>query len=109
MPGIPERQAYAQLRYRQPKYFALVEALGRSDVAVNDANDEFAPAYYVINLAAGLTQQGSGWRLSEYVRVDNVRDRSYAGSVIVNEGNRRFYEPAPTRNYMVGVQGSFQF
>ena len=109
MPGIPERQAYAQLRYRQAKYFALVEALGRSDVAVNDANAEFAPAYYVVNLAAGLTQQGSRWRLSEYVRVDNVRDRSYAGSVIVNEGNQRFYEPAPTRNYMVGVQGSLQF
>jgi iron complex outermembrane receptor protein len=109
MPGIPERQAYAQLRYRQPKYFALVEVLGRSDVAVNDANAEFAPAYYVVNLAAGLTQQGSRWRLSEYVRVDNVRDRSYAGSVIVNEGNQRFYEPAPTRNYMVGVQGSVQF
>ena len=109
MPGIPERQAYAQLRYRQPKYFGLLEALGRSDVAVNDANSQFAPAYYVINLAAGLTQQGSRWRLSEYVRVDNVRDRSYAGSVIVNEGNQRFYEPAPTRNYMVGVQGSFQF
>ena len=109
MPGIPERQAYAQLRYRQPRYFALVEALGRSDVAVNDANSQFAPAYYVVSLAAGLTQQGSGWRLSEYVRVENLRDRSYAGSVIVNEGNQRFYEPSPTRNYMVGVQGSFQF
>jgi iron complex outermembrane recepter protein len=29
--------------------------------------------------------------------------------VIVNEANGRFYEPAPQRNYMLGVQGAYQF
>jgi iron complex outermembrane recepter protein len=109
LPGVPKTQAFAQLRYRQPSWFALLEFMQRSEVPVNDANTEYAPSFRVYNLAAGLTQQGRDWRLSEYLRVDNLRDRSYAGSVIVNEGNSRFYEPAPGRNYMLGIQASLQF
>jgi len=43
------------------------------------------------------------------VRVDNVGDKEYIGSVIVSEANNRFYEPAPTRNVMAGVQASLKF
>jgi iron complex outermembrane receptor protein len=45
----------------------------------------------------------------EFVRVDNVTDKEYIGSVIVSEANGRYYEPAPTRNFLVGVQASLQF
>ena len=47
--------------------------------------------------------------VSEFLRVDNLADRSYIGSVIVNESNGRFYEPAPGRNYMVGLQAKLNF
>ena len=43
------------------------------------------------------------WRLTEFVRLDNVTDKSYVGSVIVGDSNGRFFEPAPGRNYLVGV------
>ncbi|WP_440310492.1 hypothetical protein, partial [Klebsiella pneumoniae] len=33
----------------------------------------------------------------------------YVGSVIVNESNGRYYEPAPGRNYGVGLSVSYQF
>ncbi len=109
LPGVPKSQAYAQLRYRQPAFYTYVEALYRAQVPVNDVNSEFAGAYTVFNLVGGLTQQGSGWRITEYVRLDNLTDRNYAGSVIVNEGNRRFYEPSPRRSMTVGIQASLQF
>ena len=109
LPGVPKSQAFGQLRYRQPSYFGYVEALYRSRVWVNDANSEYAGAYAVFNLVAGLVQQGSGWRMSEYVRLDNITDRNYAGSVIVNEGNRRFYEPSPRRSMSAGIRASLQF
>jgi iron complex outermembrane recepter protein len=109
LPGVPKTQAFVQLRYRQPSWFALVEFMQRSEAPVNDANTEYAPSFRVYNLAAGLAQQGKRWRISEFVRVDNLADRKYAGSVIVNEANGRFYEPAPERNYMLGVQGAYQF
>lgn len=109
LPGVPKSQAYAQLRYRQPSFYTYLEALRRSRVPVDDANSEFAGAYSVFNLVAGLVQQGAGWRISEFVRLDNLTDRNYAGSVIVNEGNRRFYEPSPRRNMSAGIQASLQF
>jgi iron complex outermembrane recepter protein len=43
------------------------------------------------------------------VRVDNVGDRNYVGSVIVNETNFRYFEPAPRRNMSAGIQASLQF
>jgi iron complex outermembrane receptor protein len=109
LPGVPRTQAYASLRYRRDSYYAQIEAVRRSRVAVNDANAQFADAYAVANFVAGLVQRGARWRVTEFVRIDNVADRNYAGSVIVNEGNGRFYEPAPGRNYLIGVQAALQF
>ena len=109
LPGVPKSQAYAQLRYRQPKFYTYLEALYRARVPVNDANSEFADAYTVFNLVGALVQQGPGWRISEYVRMDNITDRNYVGSVIVNDANGRFYEPSPRRNMSAGIQASLQF
>jgi iron complex outermembrane receptor protein len=109
LPGVPKNQAYGQLSYKQPRFYTYLEALYRSKVPVNDANSEFADAYTVFNLVGALVQQGAGWRISEYVRMDNVTDRNYVGSVIVNEGNGRFYEPSPRRNMSAGIQASLQF
>jgi len=47
--------------------------------------------------------------LSATARVDNVFDRRYAGSVIVNEGNGRFFEPAPGRSGLLGLSAAYQF
>lgn len=109
LPGTTRTQAYAQLRYRQPAFYTYLEYLRRSRVPVNDANADFANAYYIFNLVSGLTQQGPGWRISEFVRLDNVNDRNYAGSVIVNEANGRFFEPSPRRSISGGIQASLQF
>ena len=37
-------------------------------------------------------------------RIDNVTDRAHAGSVIVNEGNNRFFEPGARRSVYLGVE-----
>ncbi|EFS9233199.1 TonB-dependent receptor, partial [Salmonella enterica] len=42
-------------------------------------------------------------------RVDNLFDKEYIGSVIVNESNGRYYEPALGRNYGVGINLAWQF
>ena len=90
-------------------FHAGIEARHNGKIYVNDPNTEAAGAYTVWNLRAGFEQRGRNWRISEFVRVDNVTDRQYIGSVIVSEANNRFYEPAPTRNVLVGVQASLQF
>ena len=70
---------------------------------VNDRNTDAAPAYTVTNVRAGLAQTFGRVALREFVRVNNVFDRRYAGSVIVGDSNGRFFEPAPPRNWFVGL------
>jgi iron complex outermembrane receptor protein len=38
-----------------------------------------------------------------FFRIDNLLDKRYVGSVIVNEANARFFEPAPGRHWLAGV------
>jgi iron complex outermembrane receptor protein len=38
-----------------------------------------------------------------------VNDKIYAGSVIVNDANSRFFEPALPRNWMVAFTARYEF
>ena len=111
LPGVPRSQFYAEARWRHAPsgFHASIEWLRKSRVAVNDPNSEVADAYSTLNLVAGFAQQGRGWTLSEFLRVDNAGNRNYAGSVVVNDGNGRYYEPAPRRNFLLGLQGRLSF
>ncbi|MDA1117570.1 MAG: TonB-dependent receptor [Proteobacteria bacterium] len=111
LPGVPETQFYGEIAWRHAAsgVRAALEVLHRAKVPVNDVNTELAGAFTVANAVIGWQQQGARWRLNEFLRVDNVGDKTYIGSVIVNDGNLRFYEPAPQRNIMLGVQASLMF
>ncbi|HYY60757.1 MAG TPA: TonB-dependent receptor, partial [Burkholderiales bacterium] len=109
LPGVARNQVYGELRYRRAPFHASVEALRRSSVPVNDPNTDFADGFTVWNVAAGLVQERSRLRLTQFVRLDNIGNRNYIGSVIVNETNFRYFEPAPRRNMSAGIQASVQF
>ena len=111
LPGVPPQTLYGEILWRHARsgFHVGVDARHNGQVFVNDLNSEFAGAYTVWGLRAGLEQRGRAWRITEFVRVDNATDKEYIGSVIVSEANGRYYEPSPTRNFMVGVQASLQF
>jgi len=111
LPGVPKRQFYAEGAWRHAPwgFRAAVELLHRSRVPVNDANSELAGGFTVVNAVLGFEQRGAGWRIAEFLRMDNVADKAYVGSVIVNDVNGRFFEPAPQRNILLGVQANRQF
>ena len=90
-------------------WYAGAEVRYMSDIQVNDANSEQAPAYTVTALNTGYKYVLDNWTVDLYTRVDNLFDKRYVGSVIVNESNGRYYEPAPGRNYGVGLSVSYQF
>jgi iron complex outermembrane receptor protein len=73
------------------------EALNRSKIYADDRNSAEAAGYWVANLRAGFQQDTKHWHFSEFARLDNLANRAYVGSVIVNETNSRFFEPAPGR------------
>ncbi|HUJ87552.1 MAG TPA: TonB-dependent receptor [Burkholderiales bacterium] len=111
LPGVPRASLDGELRWRHvPSGFnAVLELQHRSRIAVNDRNSDFADGYTVANLALGFAQRANGWQLSEFLRVDNLADRQYVGSVIVNASNTAYFEPAPGRNSTVGVQARHGF
>ena len=77
-------------------------------VFVNDRNTDAAPGFAVASLHASHALQSQGstrWQL--WARLDNVLDRNYAGSLVVNDGNGRFFEPAAGRRVMVGLRAQF--
>ncbi|KPF44711.1 iron transporter [beta proteobacterium AAP51] len=76
-----------------------------SRTAANDTNTEWAPGQGTLNLR--WTQRfplGDGLALEALARVDNLTDKTYAGSVIVNDANGRFFEPAAPRNTLLALR-----
>jgi iron complex outermembrane receptor protein len=111
LPGVPRNTAYAELTWRrgQPGFSVALEAIYRDRIFANDTNTEAASQYAIANIRIAYSHQLGGWKFSEFLRVDNVTETKYIGSVIVNESNGRFYEPSPGRNYMVGVSANYTF
>ncbi len=111
IPGVPRQTIHAEgsWKHRPSGFGVALEMRGVSKVWVNDANNDAAEAYTIANLRLGFEQRTGGWRLKEFMRIDNLGDRKYSGSVIVNEGNSRFFEPAPGRNWLLGVSAAYSF
>jgi iron complex outermembrane receptor protein len=99
LPAVPRNSLYAGLtwRYSPLGFSTTVETLGRAKIYVDDRNSDAAAGFWVANLRAGFEQETRHWRFSEFARLDNVANRAYVGSVIVDETNFRFFEPAPGR------------
>jgi iron complex outermembrane receptor protein len=111
IPGIPRLTAYAEVAW-QHRPWGLETALemrhiGR--IAVDDRNTDFTAKATLFNLRLSLAQNRQRWTFREFLRVDNLADRNYVGSVIVNEGNQRYFEPAPGRTWLVGVNAAYAF
>ena len=110
IPGIARQSAYAELAWEPPEgWRAGVEARYFGKVYVDDANSDAAPGYFVAALNAGYLWRLGRWELNAFARVDNLFDRKYAGSVIVNEDNGRYFEPAPGRNWSAGLSVAYGF
>jgi iron complex outermembrane receptor protein len=113
LPGTPERSGYAELAYA-PRWGwaglnAAVEFVYAGRLYVDDVNSDFTAQAKIVNLRAGFRYRDGALEIEPLVRLDNATDRRYAGSVIVNEANRRFFESAPGRNWMVGLTGRYRF
>jgi iron complex outermembrane receptor protein len=106
MPGLAKQQAYLQVAW-EPGWANSVftlEATHTGRMAVNDRNTDATAASTLFNLGVRFEQNRGDWTWREFVRIDNVTDRVHAGSVIVNEGNSRFFEPGAGRSVYVGVE-----
>jgi iron complex outermembrane receptor protein len=112
LPGVPNANAYAELAWKDSAghFGAALEAVASSRIYADDANlDTPAPGYGTLNARVNASQQWNGWRFKQFARLNNLLDKTYVGSVIVGDTNKRYYEAASGRNWLLGISALYQF
>ncbi|EPS5955883.1 TonB-dependent receptor domain-containing protein [Escherichia coli] len=110
MPGIARNMGFASIGYvPEDGWYAGTEARYMGDIMADDENTAKAPSYTLVGLFTGYKYNYHNLTVDLFGRVDNLFDKEYVGSVIVNESNGRYYEPAPGRNYGVGMNIAWRF
>ena len=115
LPGIPQHFLFSELFWTQQPADpgrkgtatgsqAGIELTQAGRLYANDTNAASADGYTTLNLRASHVWELGAGRLTTYARIDNVADERYVGSVIVNQAREQFYEPAPGRNWTLGVR-----
>ena len=116
IPGIPQSFVFSELLWTARNMATATKAtasLGTQAgleftqagrLYANDINTASADGY--ATLAAKVSH---GWAvgagsLTAYARIDNLTNERYTGSVIVNQAASQFYEPAPGRNWTLGLR-----
>ncbi|MGQ8483212.1 TonB-dependent receptor PqqU [Klebsiella aerogenes] len=110
IPGIARNMGYASFGYQPEQgWYAGSDIRYMGDIMANDANTAKAPSWTVVGLTTGYKWSYGKMDMDLFGRVDNLFDRTYVGSVIVNESNGRYYEPAPGRNFGIGMNLAWHF
>lgn len=101
LPGVPASYGSAELRWQGDNGLdAGLSLQARARLPADDAGTASAAGggLWGFNIGGELVP-GCRWRL----RADNLLNRATAASVIVNEANRRFFEPAAPRGWSVSL------
>jgi len=116
IPGIPQSLLFSELLWTSQSSSADAKQRTRlgsqagleltraGRLYANDSNTASAEGYVTLNLKASHAWALGGGTLAVYARVDNLSDKRYVGSVIVNQALAQFYEPAPGRHGTLGLR-----
>lgn len=105
IPGVPQQTASLGLRWQRGEaWSAGFDARYSGAVLVDDLGSQSAPAYTLLGAQVARRWARSQGDVRTFLRLDNLTGRRYVGSVIVNEGNGRYYEPGPGRSVQLGVE-----
>ena len=108
LPGVPRHSLFADIEYRPSAPISLgLETRVESKAYVDDLNSDAAPGYAVFNARAAYEFRVQSTKMVLFGRIDNLLNKNYAGSVIVNDGNGRYFEPAAGRRFFAGLRTLF--
>ena len=104
IPGVPRHFFSGALRVQRGPLRFQADIRASSSVFVNDANATQTDGWFVADVRVDAEVTAGGIRLVPYAGAENLLDERYVGSVRVNAGFGRFYEPAADRRVFVGVE-----
>ena len=116
LPGIPRQQLFSSIAWSEKGFQnankkpvsgkeASLDWVARSRLWANDSNDlsGTATGYGMLNARVRQHFQIGKTQLQAFVGIDNLTDKRAVSSVIINQANKQFFEPALPRNWMMGV------
>jgi iron complex outermembrane receptor protein len=115
IPGIPQSFLFSELLWAGRAMTGSKQGSGLGTQAgleftqagrlyANDTNTASADGYATLNAKVSHGWAVGAGSLTAYARIDNLTDERYVGSVIVNQALSQFYEPAPGRNWTLGLR-----
>lgn len=106
VPGAPEHFLTGEVRYDHPEGFWLAPNFewNMAGFFVDSANTVKNPAYFIVNLRAGYNYNKN---LSFFAEGRNLTDQTYAGAVVVNDSQGRFFNPGIGISGFGGVEWKF--
>jgi iron complex outermembrane receptor protein len=120
IPGIPNGMAYSSIQwsstdFQRNKYrqvmgtLATIEyiAAGANHGSDTNAQNVKAGGYSIYNFRLAHRVDVNTMTITGYGQLNNLTDKKYIGSMIV--GNPAPFEPAPGRNWMVGLNAVTRF
>ncbi len=111
IPGTYKQTAYAEISWKEPTsgFSTAFEVHALDKVYVSDKTSDYAPGYSVLNWRGGFSQAINKWHVAEFLRIENLFDRNYVSSVRINDSNSQYYESGAGKNWLIGLNASYQF
>jgi iron complex outermembrane recepter protein len=112
LPGVAREQYQLGLEwlpFAQDSLQLHLDAQRRSGVYSADNNVVLAPAYTTYDVDITGNYVVNRTQVKWWIKVANLTDENYVGSVIVNQANGRAFEPALGRQLLAGITMSYSF
>ena len=108
--GTMQKSGFASLAWLPLASTELgFELRAQGSMPVNDRNSDFASSAVIAALRLSHNIPLGPGTLTLLARLDNLSDKAYAGAVIVNETNGRFFETAAGRTGLLAARWRLAF
>ena len=100
LPGVPEQQFTASLKYSFiGGWGTALQSQYSGNLYADDANQTMVENYFLVNFKFWKSLE----KISFFCGINNLLDKSYFDNIRINAYGKRYYEPAPLRNFYLGI------
>ena len=104
IPGVPVHQGQAYVTLRSHGWYITSDANAASRVSAADAATVYAAAWTIFGLRVGKAPVSGKYGLEPTFGIDNMFNRTYASSVVINATRSRYFEPGFGRRVFAGLK-----
>lgn len=104
LPSVPRQQLFLEAAWREGPSFAVIDALYAGSRFADDANEVKVGSQTTVNARIGRHWDHGRLRTEGFIAVNNLFDTEAIDNIRINARFGRYFEPAPDRNFLVGLR-----